>query len=291
LRGLADQRHSQNNKQAGEVRFAGLTLDRPHIMGIVNVTPDSFSDGGLYAQTEVAVEHGRRLAAEGADIIDIGGESTRPGATPLAPDAEIDRVVPVIRALADDGALVSIDTRRATVMRAAIEAGARIVNDVTALSGDADSLAVVRDTGVSVVLMHMLGEPQTMQIDPTYNDVVEDIRTYLAGRVDACRAAGIAAERLAVDPGIGFGKTVEHNLQLLAHIERFRTLGAAVLVGASRKAFIGKLSRGEPAPERVPGSVAAALAAVAGGAHIVRVHDVAATRQALAVWQAVEQRV
>ena len=259
-------------------------------MGIVNVTPDSFSDGGLYADTDTAIAQGRRLQAEGAEILDIGGESTRPGASPLAPDAEIARVVPVIRALAAEGALISVDTRRAAVMRAAIEAGARIVNDVTALDGDKESLSVVRDSGVSVVLMHMRGEPQTMQVNPTYDDVVKDVAAYLAGRVQACRAAGIAPERIAVDPGIGFGKTVEHNLQLLSGIDRLRALDVAVLVGASRKAFIGKLSRGEAAPERVFGSIAAALASVARGAHIVRVHDVAATRQALAVWRAIARQ-
>lgn len=274
---------------AGALRFAGLALDQPRIMGIVNVTPDSFSDGGHYAETDAAIAHGRRLREEGAAILDIGGESTRPGAAPLAPEAEMARVIPVIRALAGDGALVSVDTRRAVVMRAAIEAGARIVNDVTALTGDADSLGVVRDSGASVVLMHMLGDPQTMQKDPTYKDVVEDIRAYLVMRAAACRAAGIASERIAVDPGIGFGKTVEHNLRLLARLDRFLTLDVALLVGASRKSFIGKLSRGEAASERVSGSVAAALAAISRGAHIVRVHDVAATRQALAVWQAVEK--
>jgi len=273
---------------AGVSRFAGFALDRPLIMGIVNVTPDSFSDGGLYAETEAAIAHGRKLIVEGADIVDIGGESTRPGAAPLNPETEMARVLPVVRALSADGACISIDTRRAAVMRAALAAGARIVNDVTALTGDGDSLAVVRGSDAAVVLMHMLGEPQTMQVNPTYADVVGEVSSYLAGRVQACRAAGIEPERIAVDPGIGFGKTVEHNLALLAGIERLRALGVTVLVGASRKAFIGKLSRGEAAPERVPGSVAAALAAVSRGAHIVRVHDVAATRQALAVWRAVE---
>lgn len=275
---------------AGVLRFAGLTLDRPLVMGIVNVTPDSFSDGGLYADSESAIAHGRKLLADGADILDIGGESTRPGAAPLAPDAELARVIPVIRALVADGALVSIDTRRATVMRVALEAGARIVNDVTALTGDVYSLDVVRNSDASVVLMHMLGDPQTMQVNPTYADVVGEVTSYLAERVAVCRAAGIGPKRIAVDPGIGFGKTVEHNLALLAGVERLRDLGVTVLVGASRKAFIGKLSRGEPAPERVSGSIAAALAAVARGAHIVRVHDVAQTCQALAVWRAVAAR-
>jgi dihydropteroate synthase len=274
---------------AGVLSFAGLALDRPRVMGIVNVTPDSFSDGGLYGEADTAIAHGRRLLEEGADILDIGGESTRPGAAPLAPEVETARIIPVIRTLAGIGALVSVDTRHAVVMRAAIEAGARIVNDVTALTGDAGSLAAVRDSGSSVVLMHMLGDPQTMQINPTYVDVVSDVSAYLGERVGACRAAGIATERIAIDPGIGFGKTVAHNLALLAGIGKLNAHGVAVLVGASRKSFIGKLSRGEPAPERVAGSVAAALASIARGAHIVRVHDVAATRQALNVWTAVAE--
>lgn len=272
---------------AGVLRFAGLALDRPRVMGIVNVTPDSFSDGGLYGEADAAIAHGRRLLEEGADILDIGGESTRPGAAPLAPEVEMARVLPVIRTLAADGALVSVDTRHAAVMRAAVEAGARIINDVTALTGDAGSLAAVCDSGASVVLMHMLGDPQTMQVNPTYVDVVRDVSAYLGERVRACRAGGIGPERIAVDPGIGFGKTVEHNLALLAGVNGLLGLGVTVLIGASRKSFIGKLSRGEPAPDRVAGSVAAALAAVARGAHIVRVHDVAPTRQALSVWSAI----
>jgi dihydropteroate synthase len=267
--------------------FAGFALTRPLLMGIVNVTPDSFSDGGDFARVEDAIAHGRRLFEEGADIVDIGGESTRPGSAPTPVAEERARVEPVVAALARAGACVSIDTRRADVMRAAIAAGARIVNDVTALTADAESLAVVAKSGASVVLMHMQGDPATMQQAPQYRDAPAEIADYLRGRVEACRAAGIPDERIAIDPGIGFGKTVEHNVQILARLDRFTAVGVAVLVGLSRKGFIGKLSRGEAPKAREPGSIAGAIAAAEGGADILRVHDVAATRQALAVWQAI----
>jgi dihydropteroate synthase len=267
--------------------FAGFALTRPLLMGIVNVTPDSFSDGGDFARVEDAIAHGRRLFEEGADIVDIGGESTRPGSAPTPVAEERARVEPVVAALASAGACVSIDTRRADVMRAAIAAGARIVNDVTALTADAESLAVVAKSGASVVLMHMQGDPATMQQAPQYRDAPAEIADYLRGRVEACRAAGIPDERIAIDPGIGFGKTVEHNVQILARLDRFTAVGVAVLVGLSRKGFIGKLSRGEAPKAREPGSIAGAIAAAEGGADILRVHDVAATRQALAVWQAI----
>lgn len=265
-------------------RFAGLALDRPRLMGIVNVTPDSFSDGGRFLETEAAIAYGRALRAAGADILDVGGESTRPGASPVGEAEEKARVVPVVKALAAEGALVSIDSRHASVMAAALDAGARVVNDVTALEGDPDTLALVAEREVPVVLMHMRGDPGTMQNDPRYNDVVAEVRDYLERRVAACTAAGIPRERIAVDPGIGFGKTVEHNLALIRHLDRLADLGCAILLGASRKSFIGALSKGEPATERLPGSLAAALAGVARGADILRVHDVAATAQALAVW-------
>ena len=268
-------------------RFAGLALTRPLLMGIVNVTPDSFSDGGDFAHADDAIAQGRRLVDDGADIIDVGGESTRPGSAPTSVAEELARVEPVVAALAKAGALVSIDTRHASVMRAAIAAGARIVNDVTALTADRDSLAVVAASGASVVLMHMQGEPGTMQVAPHYRDAPGEIADYLRGRVEACRAAGISDERIAIDPGIGFGKTVEHNVQILARLDRFTDVGVAVLVGLSRKGFIGKLSRGEAPKAREPGSIAGAIAAAEGGADILRVHDVAATRQALAVWQAI----
>lgn len=270
----------------GRGRFAGLALDRPLVMGVVNVTPDSFSDGGDFADPQVAIDHGLRLQREGADIVDIGGESTRPGAAPLDPAEEIRRVVPVVAALARAGAVVSIDTRHAGVMRAALAAGATIVNDITALTDDG-AIASVREAGAAAVLMHMQGEPGTMQQQPCYDDVVAEVAAYLAARVEACVAGGIARERIAIDPGIGFGKTVDHNLALLAATDRFAATGQPVLIGVSRKSFIARLSAGEPPKDRLPGSLAAALFAVARGAAILRVHDVAATRQALAVWRAI----
>ncbi len=277
---------------AGEpapLAWAGLKLDRPRIMGVVNVTPDSFSDGGETPTTAAAVARGREMLEAGAAIIDVGGESTRPGAAPLPIDEELGRVVPVVAALAGGGALVSIDTRHAAVMRAAIDAGARIVNDVSALAGDAASMAVAAASGVSVVLMHMQGEPRTMQKAPHYDDAPTEVAAWLAQRVAACEAAGIARQRIAVDPGIGFGKTVEHNLRILARLEALRGLGAALVVGVSRKSFIARVDRDGAARERLGGSLAAALWAVLHGADIVRVHDVAATRQALAVWAAIDR--
>lgn len=267
--------------------FAGLSLARPLIMGVVNVTPDSFSDGGETMDADAAVARGRALLAAGADIVDVGGESTRPGALPLDPRDESARVVPVIRALAAAGAVVSVDTRNARTMAAALDAGAGIVNDVTALTGDPDALALVARRGAFVVLMHMRGDPRTMQDAPRYDDVVGDVADYLAGRVEACVRAGIPRAKIAIDPGIGFGKTVEHNVALIAGLDRLAALGCAVLLGVSRKSFIGRLSRGEDAKNRLSGSLAAMLAGVARGADIVRVHDVAETRQALAVWAAI----
>lgn len=253
----------------------------------MNVTPDSFSDGGETLVAAAAVERGLALAEQGADIIDVGGESTRPGASPVSVAQELARVVPVIRKLVVAGVLVSIDTRRAEVMDAAISAGVGIVNDVTALTGDRRSLDVVAAAGVCVVLMHMQGEPRTMQLAPSYRDAAREVYRWLADRVAACEAAGIVRDRIAVDPGIGFGKTVAHNADILARLGLYRDSGLAVVVGVSRKSFIARLSRGEPSHRRLPGSIAAALAAVERGAHILRVHDVAATRQALTVWQAI----
>jgi dihydropteroate synthase len=268
--------------------FAGLVLDRPLLMGVVNVTPDSFSDGGEALKPEDAIVRGRALLDAGADILDIGGESTRPGAAPLPAEDEIARVLPVIAALSQMGARVSIDTRRARVMAAAVAAGARIINDVTALAGDPDSLKLAAKAGASVILMHMQGEPRTMQENPRYDVVVAEVRDYLAARIEACATAGIARNRIAIDPGIGFGKTVEHNLSLLKHLDRLVALGCPVVLGISRKSFIAKLSRGEPPKGRLAGSLAAALLGVARGAAILRVHDVAETRQALTVWRAIE---
>jgi dihydropteroate synthase len=267
--------------------FAGRSLDRPRIMGVINATPDSFSDGGRFADPARAIAHGRALMEAGADIIDVGGESTRPGAAPVPLAGEIDRTIPVVEALARAGAIVSIDTRHAAVMRAALAAGARIVNDITALSGDPESLATVAASEAAVVLMHMQGEPQTMQQEPRYRDAPLDVYDYLAARVAACTAAGIAPSRLAVDPGIGFGKTVRHNVEILADLALYHGLGAAVLLGVSRKSFIARLSRGEDAGNRIAGSLAAALAGLDRGVQIIRVHDVAETAQAVAIWRAI----
>lgn len=261
--------------------FAGLPLDRPRIMGILNVTPDSFSDGGAYIETDAAIRHGRALAAAGADILDIGGESTRPGATPVSVAEEGDRVLPVIARLGDIGAVLSIDSRHAAVMRAAHAVGAGIFNDVSALAGDADSLATAAELKPAVILMHMRGTPETMQSAPRYDHAALDVYDYLAARVAACTAAGIPRHRIAVDPGIGFGKTARHNFSLLQQLALFHGLGCAIAIGFSRK-----LARDAPLDRRLPGSLAAALAARAQGAHILRVHDVAATAQALSVWRA-----
>ena len=267
--------------------WAGFALDRPIVIGVLNVTPDSFSDGGRWFEPEPAIAHGRALLEAGADVIDVGGESTRPGAAGLPPGEEIRRVDPIVRALAGAGAVVSIDTRHSAVMEAALAAGARIVNDVSALTHDPRSLAVVARHQAPVVLMHMRGEPATMQRDPVYDSALIEVLEYLEARNAACAAAGIPRERIAVDPGIGFGKLVPHNLELLAGIGAFHTLGCAIVLGVSRKSTIARLSRGEPPEARLPGSLAAAYFAVQQGVQILRVHDVAETRQALAVWSAV----
>jgi dihydropteroate synthase len=267
--------------------WAGLSLDSPLLMGVLNVTPDSFSDGGRWFDTDRAIAHGHALREAGADIIDIGGESTRPGAAPLPVDEEIRRVEPVVRALAQSGAVVSIDTRHRAVMEAALAGGARIVNDVSALTCEPGSRAVVAAFPAPVVLMHMRGQPATMQRDPHYDSPLIEVLEFLEARVAACVTAGIPRDHIAVDPGIGFGKGVTHNLELLAGIGAFHTLGCAIVLGVSRKSTIARLSRGEPPGARLPGSLAAALSAVQQGIQILRVHDVAETRQALAVWRAI----
>jgi dihydropteroate synthase len=271
--------------------LAGLALSRPILMGVINVTPDSFYEGSRRPDSRRAIEDGLAMWEEGAEILDVGGESTRPGAEPIGEDEECRRVLPVVAALAEAGARVSIDSRHAGVMEAALQAGARLVNDVTALSGDARALDVVaarEDTGV--VLMHMRGgDPRTMQANPNYADVALDIYDYLEDRIAVCEAAGIGRERIAVDPGIGFGKTLAHNLRLLEQLAVFHALGSAVLLGASRKSFIGALSRNEKPAARQPGSLAAVLAGAARGCQIFRVHDVPETRQALKVWQAITE--
>ena len=267
--------------------FTGLALDRPRIMGVINVTPDSFSDGGEALDPATALERGRAMMETGAAILDVGGESTRPGAEPVSEDEEMARVLPVVRGLKDLGAVVSIDTRRAAVMEAAAAEGARIINDVTALSGDTRSLEVAAASDAHLILMHMRGEPGTMQDDPHYEDAPKEVLDYLAGRVAACEAAGIDRRRIAVDPGIGFGKTLDHNIEILRRLDLYRELELPLVLGVSRKNLIAKMARGEPPQARLPGSIAAALAGVSRGVHILRVHDVAETRQALDVWAAI----
>ena len=259
--------------------------DRSLVMGIVNVTPDSFSDGDQYLSTELAIRHGELLAAEGADIGDVGGESTRPGAPEVSVEAELARVLPVIRALAAGGYCVAIDSRKPEVMRAAIAAGACVVNDVMALTAPG-ALAVCAESEVGVVLMHMQGQPGTMQAAPAYDDVVAEVGEFLRSRALACEAAGISRERIALDPGFGFGKTLEHNLLLTKQLDRLVALGYPVLAGWSRKGTLGKLTGRTVAAERVHASVAAALVCVQRGARMVRVHDVAATVDAIKVWRA-----
>lgn len=259
-------------------------------MGVVNATPDSFSDGGRFLDPATAVAHALRLAEEGADILDVGGESTRPGADDVLASEEIARAVPVIDGVIKAGcaAAISIDTRKPEVARAAIAAGASIWNDVTALTYGPDSLETAAALGCDVVLMHAQGDPKTMQKDPRYDDVVEDVYAWLARRIEACVKAGVAETRLIVDPGVGFGKTLDHNLALLANLSRFCGLGRPVLLGASRKRFISAVDRDVPPAERLGGSLAAVLGGLARGASIFRVHDVAATRQALTVASAIE---
>ena len=264
-----------------------LKLDRTRVMGIVNVTPDSFSDGGDHASTDAAVAHALKLAEAGADLLDIGGESTRPGAQEVSLEEELRRVVPVIERLArQTGLPISVDTCKPEVMRAAVQAGAGMINDVCALrrEGALDTAAAL---GVPVVLMHMLGEPRSMQEDPRYDDVVAQVHRFLAERIFAAELAGIPKKNLVADPGFGFGKTTAHNLELLAGLERLAELGVPVLAGLSRKRSIGELTGRQVPAERVAGSVAAHLLAAQRGARIVRVHDVAATVDALKVWEAV----
>ena len=265
-----------------------LSLATPLIMGIVNTTPDSFSDGGRWLDASAAIRHAFKLRDEGADILDVGGESTRPGAAGVPVDEEIRRVLPVIEALAAEGLVVSVDTTKPEVMRAALAAGASMVNDVMALQvpGAIEGVAM---SGAAICLMHMQGEPRTMQQAPGYANVVDEVKHFLQGRVAACEAAGISRERLVIDPGFGFGKTLEHNLVLLKRLDRLAELGLPVLAGLSRKSMLGALT-GRSVEAREFAGVAAHLAAIARGARLVRVHNVAAMRDALAVWNAVEEQ-
>ena len=270
--------------QCGRFR---LPLARTLIMGVVNVTPDSFSDGGKFFTSDAAVAHARRLIAEGADIVDLGGESSRPGAAPVAVEEELARIIPVVRALQDAAVPLSVDSAKPDVMRAALAEGAAMVNDITALAAPG-ALEAVAGSDCAVCLMHMQGEPRTMQARPVYDDVVREVKDFLSSRVAAAEHAGIARERIVIDPGFGFGKTVDHNLELLRRLREFTGMGVPVLAGWSRKSSLGQLT-GKPLEDRLAPGIAAALIAVQNGAQIVRVHDVGATRDALAVWQAVEK--
>ncbi len=283
-----------HDKFAARVRrlcgsFAGKSVDcgPVGVMGVINVTPDSFSDGGRYESPQQAVSLAGEMVENGVDVLDIGGESTRPGAQPVPLQEELDRVIPAVEAIRDLDTPISIDTRKSTVMGAALDAGATIVNDVTALEYDCCSLQTVRDAGCRVILMHSGGDPRTMQNAPVYDHASLDVFDYLEKRISLCLRAGIRIENIAVDPGIGFGKTVSHNLVLLRDLALFTTLGTAVVVGASRKRFIGTLSGVDHPDRRLSGSVAVALAAAASGASMVRVHDVAETVQALRVWHSI----
>jgi dihydropteroate synthase len=261
----------------------------PLVMGIVNVTPDSFSDGGRFLDPEAAIAHGRELLAEGADILDIGGESTRPGAEPVSTDEELRRVIPVIEALAADGARISIDTTKAGVAGVALDAGATIVNDVAAFRFDPQIAAVTAEHGATCVLMHMLGEPRTMQVEPRYDDVVSDVKAFLEERLAYAVGAGIPEHDIWLDPGIGFGKTVAHNLELIRRLDEIVAIGRPVVFGASRKSFLGKLT-GRQVDERLAGTIAVNIIAYEHGARVFRVHDVDATVDALKLATATVRR-
>ena len=252
-------------------------------MGVVNVTPDSFSDGGEFLDAGAAIAHGRRLAAEGADILDVGGESTRPGSEPVPPEEQRRRVLPVIEALAGEGAQVSIDTTHLAVAEPAVAAGAGYVNDVTAFRSDPELAGFVADRDLDCCLMHMLGEPRTMQVDPRYDDVVDDVKAFLEARMAYAVDEGVAEERIMLDPGIGFGKTIDHNLELLRRLDEIVALGRPVVVGTSRKSFLGRITGRDGVKERVPGTIATNVLALARGASVFRVHDVAESRDALLV--------
>jgi dihydropteroate synthase len=265
--------------------IAGVSMDRPRIMGIVNVTPDSFSDGGDQLDVDAAVKHAGALVSEGADFIDIGGESTRPGSAGLAASEELRRILPVLERLAGLNVPISADTRKPEVMREAVKAGARLLNDISALTFAEDSLGTAADLKKPVIIMHAQGVPETMQDNPVYKDAVIEVYDFLESRIEVAAGGGVARERLIADPGIGFGKTAAHNLAILQSIALFHGLGVPLLIGASRKGFIGKITGEQVPKERVSGSLAAALDAVSQGVHIVRVHDVEATRRALSLWQ------
>lgn len=272
-----------------QCRDRKLNLDqRPLIMGILNVTPDSFSDGGRFLSAEIALSHARDMLAAGADIIDVGGESTRPGAAPVDANTEMSRILPIIETLAaETGAAISVDTSKVTVAREAVRLGACIINDISALTADPAMAGFVRESGAGVVLMHMQGNPRTMQNAPIYTNVVEDIFAWLSARIYAAKTAGISTASIAADPGIGFGKNVAHNIELIARLDRFTALGHPLLVGLSRKRFIGALTGTTETETRLAGSLAALTAAVLHGAQILRVHDVAESAQAARIAAAI----
>ena len=274
-------------------KIPDLHSNHPQIMGIVNVTPDSFSDGGVYIETESAISHALKLWEEGANIIDIGGESTRPGAKKISVQEEQDRIIPVIEALNKEGVCMSVDTQNASTMQAAVAAGAGLINDISALTADEKSMSVVARCGVPICLMHMQGNPVTMQKNPEYDNVLLEVKSYLKSRIDTCRSAGISADKILVDPGIGFGKTLTHNLILLRDVSKLNDVCAGILVGTSRKSFIKDLSQNFykiPEPhERLPGSLASVIYCLQQGVKFFRVHDVAATKQAFVVYEAIRQ--
>ncbi|MBB5516229.1 dihydropteroate synthase [Rubricella aquisinus] len=267
--------------------MAGLSMARPHLMGILNVTPDSFSDGGRLSNVERVRERAGAMVAAGASLLDIGGESTRPGAALVPVAEEMSRVMPALEAVQGLPCAISVDTRKAEVARAALNAGAHLFNDVSALTFDPASMDVLRETGAPVCLMHALGDPATMQDAPRYDDVLLDVYDFLEARIAACEAAGISRSRIMVDPGIGFGKTLEHNLTLLRGLSLFHGLGCPILLGVSRKRFIGTIGGAAEADQRAPGSIAVGLEGIRQGAQVLRVHDLEDTAQALALWQAV----
>ena len=283
---LSDSDHDLSGFTQPRVDFAGLSVQRPLIMGIVNVTLDSFSDGGDHYDPDLAVTRALEQAEAGADIVDIGGESTRPGATNISITDEIDRVLPVVEAAVNSGICVSVDTRHGDVMRAAIEAGASIINVVTAFTDDRDALEIVAGSSAGIVLMHMQGTPQTMQLAPAYRLASADIYDWLDERVSVCLAAGIPIDRIAVDPGIGFGKNDWHNVEILNRAAIFHGLGCAVAIGVSRKNFIGRLAAVDDPKQRLPGTIAATSIALDRGVQIHRVHDVAEIKQAISIWVA-----
>jgi dihydropteroate synthase len=266
--------------------YSAPTARFPRLMGVVNVTPDSFSDGGLFLDPQRAIERGRELVEEGADVLDVGGESTRPGAAAVSEEDELARVAPVIEGLAGNGTPISIDTSKLAVAEAALAAGASIVNDVTALRAEPAIAALCADRNAELVLMHMQGSPRTMQEHPTYDDVVDDVKAFLAERMEFARREGVSEERIWLDPGIGFGKTVEHNLELLHRLRELTELGRPLLVGTSRKSFIGKLT-GADADQRLGGTIASCAIAIANGAQMLRVHDLREVREGMQVVAAI----